>query len=62
MPFQSNFDEYPDYDPKTVSKLVEDQLEKRRKILKLVRKYRKAQRRDTADMIYEEISLLLSRL
>lgn len=52
---------HPDYDPAAVSKMIKRSDAKKREILSLVRRYRKAERKK-AVRLYKEIKLLLSVL
>ena len=59
MPFQSNPNKHPDYDPVAVSEIVNRTLSKHRQLLSLVRKHRAAMGARAAAKVYKEIKELL---
>ena len=62
MPFQSNPNKHPDYDPVAVSEIVNRTLSKQRQLLSLVRKHRKAKGSKEAAKVYKQIRELLVTL
>ena len=62
MPFQSNPNKHPHYDPVAVSEIVNRTLSKQRQMLRLVRKHRKAKDSAAAAKVYKEIKELLVTL
>ena len=62
MPFQSNPNKHPHYDPVAVSEIIGKTLSKHRQLLSLVRKHRKAKGARAAAKVYKEIRELLVTL
>jgi hypothetical protein len=62
MPFQSNPNKHPNYDPVAVNKIVNRALSKQRRLLKLIRQYRKESLPTGAAIVYKQIKELLVTL
>ena len=62
MPFQSNPNKHPGYDPVAVSEIVSRTLSKHRQMLSLVHKHRKAKDAKAAAKVYKQIKELLVTL